>query len=144
MRIVFILKEKASERFKNMTAKFLASVDSRVSDELKAWDGDLDTFNKILPPLLEDHFHLYYRKEFKINPARNIPQVLKEEDLSKMERRLLNVIASMTKEQNNIYLEDTLKMIHEKNEDRVIEALELLIEKEIIISSFHSRKSTFN
>jgi hypothetical protein len=139
MRIVFILKEKASEEFKNRTAEFLSSIDTLVSDKLKAWNGELDTFNTKIPPLLEKYFHLYYRKEFKINPTRNIPQVLKEEELSKMERRLLNVIASMTREQKNFYLEDVIRLVHEKNEDRVIEAIEALIEKQILISSTQER-----
>ncbi|MFW9865279.1 MAG: hypothetical protein ACFFEN_04200 [Candidatus Thorarchaeota archaeon] len=136
IRIVFILKEKASEQFKNRTAEFLSSIDAIASDKLKAWNGDLKVFNTSIPPLLEKHFHLYYRKEFKINPVINILQLLKEEEFSKMERRLINVIVSMTKEQENFYLQDAVETVHEKNHDKVIEALEALIEKQILISSF--------
>jgi hypothetical protein len=137
---VFILKDKASERFKNKTAEFLSSFYPQISDKLKGWDGDLDIFNKIVPSLLERHYHFYYREKFKINPVKNISRINKEEELNKMEKRLLNVIISMIKDQQAFYLEDAVKMVHEKNQDKVIEALEMLIDKQIIVSAIEQNR----
>jgi hypothetical protein len=135
LRIVFILKEKASERFKEKTAEFLSKINSHVSHKIEKWDGDLEIFNKILPPLIQDHFQLYYREEYRINPTIDPNLISKETALSKMEKRVLNVIFSMTREQKNFYLRDTTETVHEKDQDKIIEALEMLIKKQIVISS---------
>jgi hypothetical protein len=135
LRIIFILKDKASERLKNKSAEFLSSMDLLVSDKLKKWDGSLDAFNDVLPSLLEKHFHLNYKEKFKINPVINTPLITKEGEFNKVGKRLLNVIVSMTSVQEEFYLEDALTTVHGKNKDKLIEALEKLIEGHIIISS---------
>jgi hypothetical protein len=135
LRIIFILKDKASERFKNKAAEFLSNLDLRISDKLQKWDGSMDTFNHTIPSLLEKHFHLEYREKFKVNTAINIPQILKEGELSKIGKRLLNVIVSMTRVHEEFYLEDAITSVHGKNRDKVIEALEILIAKRFVISS---------
>jgi len=52
-----------------------------------------------------------------------------------MEIRLLNVIMSMTQDKDDFNLQESVEIIHEKNKDLVIEALESLITKGIVISS---------
>jgi hypothetical protein len=143
LRIVFILKEKASERFKEQTAEFLLKVNKQVAHKIEKWDGDLDLFNKILPPLIQDHFQLYYREEFRINPTIDPNRISKEVDLTRMEKRVINVILSMTREHKNFYLQDTTETVHEKNQDKIIEALETLIEKKIVLSSVKGGNSSF-
>jgi hypothetical protein len=135
LRCIFILKDKASERFKNAAAEFLSSLDMQLSDKLRRWDGSLEAFNSVLPPLLEKHFNLFYREKFKINPDIDFPQITKEGEFSKIGKRLLNVIVSMARVQQEFYLKDVLKSVQVKNKDKLIEALEIIIEKQIIISS---------
>ena len=135
LRIVFILKEKASERFKNKTAEFLSSMDLQVSDKFKGWDGNLELFDKNIPPLLEKYYYINYREKFKLNPVINIPQITKEGEFNKIVRNLLNVIVFMTRDQEEFNLEDVIRRVHRKNQDKVIEALEVLLERQLIISS---------
>jgi len=52
-----------------------------------------------------------------------------------METRVLNVVYSMAKNKESFYLEYILEIIHEENKDLVIDAIETLIQKEIIIPS---------
>ncbi|MHA2184535.1 MAG: hypothetical protein ACXAAI_05985, partial [Promethearchaeota archaeon] len=115
IRMVFILKEKASERFRNQTAKFLTALDERFPGQFKNWDGDLAKFNRVIPLLLEEFFQLYYRESFKVNSIKEINRIKKNEELSNLEMRLLNVIMSMTKGKDDFNLQDSVEVIHEKN-----------------------------
>ena len=57
----------------------------------------------------------------------------KEKGLEKLEIRVLNVIQSVAKRNNNIvHLDDVIELVHEENKDLIIEALEVLIEKKLI------------
>ncbi|MFX1280799.1 MAG: hypothetical protein ACFFA3_15595 [Promethearchaeota archaeon] len=135
IRIIFILKEKASDRFKSIIAEFLSNLDGKFANKFKNWTGDLEEFSTVLPSLINKHFQLFYREHFKINPILNTNRISKDEELNKLEIRLLNVVISMTKNQEEFYLEDALETIHEKNRDKLIEALEALITKKILIPS---------
>ncbi len=139
IRLIFILKEKASERFKDQTAKLLMEIDLHFSDKYENWDGDLKKFNKLIPPLLDQYFQLYYRESFKLNKTKNIDHLKKEGKLTKMELRLLNVIISMTREQEEFYLENAVRNVYEKNQDIMIEVLENLIERQILIPSIERK-----
>jgi hypothetical protein len=135
LRIIFILKEKASERFKTKIAGFLASLDKRFPNKFKNWNGEVNELAKVLPTLINKHFQLYFREQFKINPDIDKDLIVKEEELNKMAARLFNVIISMTRNREDFYLEEALEMVHEKNKDKLIEALEQLIDKDILIPS---------
>ncbi|MHA2391606.1 MAG: hypothetical protein ACXAEX_06525 [Promethearchaeota archaeon] len=137
IRIVFILKGKASERFKAQTGDLLLAIDSIFSSKFKNFNGDLDGFKKKLPSLLDKYLHLYYKEYFKLNSSKEINRIKKEEELSKIESRLLNVITSMTIENELFYLQDSVDLIHEKKKELVIAALESLIEKGLLIPSSH-------
>ena len=52
-----------------------------------------------------------------------------------METRIVNVIYSIAKSKKEFYLDTIFEIIHEKNEDLVIDGLETLIERQIIITS---------
>ena len=41
----------------------------------------------------------------------------------------------MTRDQEEFNLEDVIRRVHRKNQDKVIEALEVLLERQLIISS---------
>ncbi|MFX0146955.1 MAG: hypothetical protein ACFE8E_04305, partial [Candidatus Hodarchaeota archaeon] len=135
IRTTFILKEKASERFKNQAAQFISDIDSELSEKLENWNGELSEFNKLIPSFLEESFYISYREWFKLNHTKFINRIKEEEKLSKMELRLLNVIISMTKEREEFYLDYAINSVHEKNKDKVIEALERLIELKVVIPS---------
>jgi len=135
IRVVFILKEEASERLKAQTAKFLYAMESTFSNKFKNWNGDLHETGKLLPPLLNQYLDLYYRDYFKLNTSKEINRIRQEGELSKIESRLLNVIISMTKDKNEFYLKDPISLIHEKRKDIVIKALESLLERNIVIPS---------
>jgi len=135
IRLIFLLKEKASERFKEQTAKLSMEIELQFSDQLADWDGDLEEFSNRLPPLLDQYLLLHYKGQFKLNKIKYINQIKDQGNLSKMELRLLNVVISMTQDKEEFYLEDVVKSVYEKNKDKVIKALELLIEEGIIIYS---------
>ena len=59
-------------------------------------------------------------------------------DLTKLETRLINVISSMTKINKLFMLRSAIAQIEEKNEDLVLEALNTLIIRKIIISPYSS------
>ena len=135
IRIIFILKEKASERFKKNIAEFLLRLDEKFPNKFKNWNGEISEISKILPGLINRHFQLNFREQFKINPALDKDRISKEEELSKIGIRLLNVIISMTRNRKDFYLEEALEMVHERSKDKLIEALEVLIERRILIPS---------
>ncbi|MFX0043232.1 MAG: hypothetical protein ACFE8L_09990 [Candidatus Hodarchaeota archaeon] len=135
IRLILILKKKASERFKDQTASLLMDIDLKFSDQLENWNGKLNKFEKTMPALLDQHYHLYYKEPFKLNKNNDVKRIMKEGNLSKMKLRLLNAIISMTKDQEEFYLIDAIGTVHEKNQDKIIEALEMLIESQVIISS---------
>ena len=135
IRIIFILKEKASERLKTQTAELLSALDLKFSHQFKNWGGILNEFNQSLPPLLDEYLHLYYKEYFKLNTLKEINRIKREGDLSKIELRLFNVIRSMIKDKEKFYLKDSIDLIHEKKKELVIEALESLIERGIIVPS---------
>jgi hypothetical protein len=135
LRTVFILKDKASERLVNQTSKFLEETSVKLSGKFKNWNGDVNKIRDILSDLLNKHLHLHYKETFKLNTMKDINRIKTLVDMSKLESRLLNVIISMTKSQNNFHLRESIELIHEKNEDLVIKALESLIEKRFILPS---------
>ena len=135
LRLVFILKERASERFKSQAKNLLLALDLQLSDEIENWNGDLKIFNETIPPILEGYFELYYKEYFKLDRpnSKNIPQ--REREFTKMENRIINVIESITKTNDDFYLAEIVETIDEKNKTLVIEAIESLIEKKLIIPS---------
>jgi len=52
-----------------------------------------------------------------------------------METRILNVLYSIAKSKREFYLETIFEIIHEKNRDIVIDGIEALIKKQVIITS---------
>ncbi|NVM38004.1 MAG: hypothetical protein HWN81_20590, partial [Candidatus Lokiarchaeota archaeon] len=69
------------------------------------------------------------------NNPKHIAKIREENELNAMENRFLNTVNSMSKGKVNFYLKDVIEMVDEKNKDFIIDALESLIEKKIIISS---------
>jgi hypothetical protein len=80
---------------------------------------------------------LHYNGTFEItNDLKYLNAVLESGNLTKMEKRLINVIKSMTKTYKEFRLRELIEMIHEKEEDLVLEALNSLIQQKVIIPTY--------
>ncbi|MFX1301959.1 MAG: hypothetical protein ACFE9X_01245 [Promethearchaeota archaeon] len=136
IRVVFILKEKSSERLKSQVSNLALALNLKLSKELEMWNGALDDFEMIIPKILNEYFELYYKDSFKLVGSLNLIKLKKERALSKMEMRVINVVQSMSKDTNIIVnLNNIVELISEENKDLVIEAIESLIRQNIIIST---------
>ena len=72
---------------------------------------------------------------FILNNPEYIATMRKETEFSKMETRILNTIYSMAKSKSEFYLEDIVLTVHEDNKDLIIDSIERLLDKQIIISN---------
>jgi len=133
IRLVAILREKASQRLKKQIANLSSAIKLELSDLFSSWDGNLDVFDKVVPPIISGHLELFYKEAFILAHAEYIANIKKETEFSTMETRILNVIYSVAKNKTEFYLEPVMETVHEPNKDLVIDALEQLIEKKVII-----------
>ena len=108
----------------------MLALNLKLTKEIENWDGSLDVFEKQIPLILNDYFELFYKEAFKLTDDINLIKLKKEKSLTKMEIRVLNVVQSMSK--RNITLNDVVELVSEENKDLVIEAVETLIQHEII------------
>jgi len=135
IRVVFVLKEKSSERLKSQISHLMLALNLKLSQELEDWDGSLNLFEETVPPIINEYFELYYKGSFTIPKKIDLFALRKEKSLSKMEIRVLNVIQSMLKRNDEIItLNSIIELVSEENKDLIIEAIEVLIERKIIIS----------
>ncbi|MBY9016784.1 MAG: hypothetical protein KGD68_13930, partial [Candidatus Lokiarchaeota archaeon] len=135
LRMIFILNERASNRLKKLISDLSLGVMLDLSQQIENWDGAIHEFELKLPPIIAKYVELYYKDAFKINNAEYIAKLRKESELSSMETRILNVIYSIAKSKKEFHLDTIFEVIHEKNQDLIIEAIETLINKQIIMSS---------
>ncbi|MFX1413922.1 MAG: hypothetical protein ACFFA2_08775 [Promethearchaeota archaeon] len=133
IRIVFILKEKASQRLKEQIMHLSLALTLHLSEIFEKWDGSLDQFDDLVPPILNDYIELYYKESFIIGRTEHIAKLRKDSELNSMETRILNVIYSIAKSKSEFDLDYIITSVHETNKDKVIDALETLIQKKIII-----------
>jgi hypothetical protein len=139
-RLVLILKNRASERLKEQVTLLLTALSFKLSDELENWDGTLDEFQIKVPKIINEYFELYYKEEFKLNSAEYIAKNRKQNELYSMERQVLNIIYSISKGKKPFSFNDVFKVIYGENRDLVIEAIESLIARKIIIPSHKDSK----
>jgi len=134
IRAVFILKERSSERLKSQISHLILALNLKLSKELENWDGSLDDFEVMIPTIIHEYFELYYKDSFKVATHLNLIKLKKERALSKMEMRVINVVQSMSKDNNTIVnLNNIVELVSEENKDLIIEAIESLIKRKIII-----------
>ncbi|MFX1322718.1 MAG: hypothetical protein ACFFAQ_13860 [Promethearchaeota archaeon] len=133
IRIVFVLKEKASERLKEQIMHLSLGLTLQLSEHIENWDGSLDQFEYLVPPIIKDYIELYYKEPFVINKPIPVAKLRKESELSTMETRVLNVIYSIAKNKSEFLLDYVVESVHEHNKNKIIDALESLIQKKIII-----------
>jgi len=135
LRIIFLLNEKASDRLKKLISDLSMGITLDLSQLIENWDGAIHEFEAQMPPIIAKYVELYYKDAFKINDAKYIATVRKESELNSMETRILNVIYSIAKNKQEFHLETIFEVVHEKNQDLIIDAIETLINKQIIIPS---------
>lgn len=138
IRIILILKEKASQRLKQKIIDLTSSLNLKISDQLEEFDGSLDNFNQIIPSVLSEHLKLFYKEPFKLCSDRiNISKLKRENNIPKIEMRIINVIHSISKDNHHFYLEQLVNIISEENKDLIFDAINSLIYKHIIIPSLN-------
>jgi hypothetical protein len=133
IRVVFVLKEKSSERMKAQISSLLLALNLKLSKELEHWDGSLDEFEIIVPKIINEYFELYYKERFRLSHDINLIKMKKEKKLTRMEMRIINVIQSMSEEYMIADINNIVDLVHEENKDLIIEAIESLLKQKIII-----------
>ena len=135
LRIIFILTERASDRLKNQISDLSLGAMLELSEQIGNWDGAIHEFEEKFPPIVKNYIDLSYKEPFTVNSADFIARLRKEGSLSSMEIRILNVVYSIAKSKQEFKLETIFELIHEKNKDIVIDGIETLIQKKVIIPS---------
>jgi hypothetical protein len=115
------------------------AINTRFGEELRKFTGGVAHLKNELHDLLNQFLFLHYNREFEIAPNKNyLNSIVESGDLTKMERRIINVIESMTKINKAYTLKLVSALIEEENEDLVLEALNSLILQKVIISPYSS------
>ncbi|MFX0043094.1 MAG: hypothetical protein ACFE8L_09290 [Candidatus Hodarchaeota archaeon] len=133
LRTVLIIKEKASKRLKTRMYHFAVSAYLQTSKRLENWDHDTSYFKKEIPPLLYKHFDLYYKDYFKISVNESDLRKIKNKyKLNNFEYRVIKNIYSLLKEDGKFKILTVVEEINEKDEDPIINAIESLLERNLI------------
>jgi hypothetical protein len=136
IRILLILRERASERLKKQVDLLSVALESQYAKDFRNFSGNADHIKEGLKILLNQFLFLHYNDEFEITKNKNyLDSIMESKELSKMETRLLNVILSMTRTNRFFRLRSPIDLIHEKKEDLVLEAIYSLILRKLIIST---------
>jgi hypothetical protein len=137
VRVLVVLREEASDRLKEQLYLLTKAIDSQFNEEFRNFKGTLNHLNKQLHELLNQFLYLHYNNSFELTPNKNyLDSKIESGELTKLEKRLINVITSMIKIKKQFRLREAIDLIHEKNEDLVLEAIHTLISQKIIISPF--------
>ena len=142
LRIVIILGEKSSEALREKLKDLAIRIWEVLSDSLKDFKGELKPFEEAVPSIIYNSIDLHYKEFFKLSDDKTLLlKTKKDQDFTIMETRLFNVLTthsiqnSIKKVENDFSLVSIFKMTSEKNEDLVIEAIESLIKRKLIIPS---------
>jgi len=140
IRVLLILRGEASDQLKGQLYLLAVAINSRFSEDLKKFTGTVSHLKIELQDLLNQFILLHYNKEFEITPNKSYyNSILESEDLTNLERRIVNVVASMTKLNKTFILKETINLIEENNEDLVLEALNSLIQRKLIVSPYYPK-----
>jgi len=137
IRIVLVLQDRASEQLKEIITNLATSIILTHSDILSDWDGSIEIFEKEIPSIIDQYFNFFYKEGFILNNPQYIATMRKETEFSKMETRILNTIYSIAKNKSEFFLEDIVQTVHEDNKDLIIDSIETLLDKKIIISNIN-------
>ena len=137
IRIVLVLQDRASEQLKEVITNLATSIVLTHSHILENWDGSIQIFEKEMPSIIDQYFNFFYKEGFVLNNPKYIATMRKEAEFSKMETRILNTIYSIAKNKSEFFLEDVVQTVHEDNKDLIIDSIEGLLDKKIIISNIN-------
>lgn len=142
IRVLLILRDTASERLKSQLYLLAVAINSQFSEELRKFTGNVGNMKNELQDLLNQFLFLHYSRTFEITSnTKYINSILDSGELTKLERRLIHVISSMNKINKRFTLRAVIDLIEEKNEDLILEALSLLILRNIILSPYSTKLS---
>jgi hypothetical protein len=134
LRTVLILNSKASKRIKRQLLDFGLNAYAKYSEILKDWNHETNIFQLGIPPLLDNFFNLNYKLFYKLTVEKSdLENIKKELKLSKIEYRILNEILSISEEDHIFKLISLVNKISYRNEDLVINTIEMLISKKLLI-----------
>jgi hypothetical protein len=137
VRVLLILREQASEQLKKNLYLLATVLHSKFGETFKNFSGVLGKLGEELQSYLYQLLFLHYGMSFELTPNKDyLSSIIESGDLTKLETRLINVITSMTKLKKRFRLRDAIAQIEEKNEDLVMEALNTLIVRKMIISPY--------
>ena len=140
IRVLLVLKGEASDQLKGQLYLLALAINSRFQEELRNFTGGVAYLKSELQELLNEYLFLHYNREFEITPNNNYLSLKVESgELTKLEIRLMNVISSMAKINKKFLLQEALDLVDEENKDLVLEALNSLIHRKIIISPYSSK-----
>lgn len=132
-RIVLILNEKASERLKEQVKPMLFAICTKLAEQFENWDGELDAFQRLAPPIISEYLDLFYKEQFIFAKPEIFAMIRKESTLSAIENRVINVIYSFAKGKVPFKFGRIFELIHEENRDLVIDAIETLLARNMIV-----------
>ncbi|MFW9901466.1 MAG: hypothetical protein ACFFDY_09265 [Candidatus Thorarchaeota archaeon] len=134
LRTVLILKNKSSKRLQRQLFSFSLNLYFKITEQLKEWDNSLEQFRDIIPPLLDDYFFLYYKEFFRLAiPKPEIDEIKKKFNITKFQLKVLNELLLIATEKRIFKLMSLLEKFSQKSEDAVIDAVQVLINHEVII-----------
>lgn len=134
LRTVLILKSKSSKRLKRIMFNFSLALYLNVSEDLKNFDNDISSFPERIIPLLDEYFELHYKENFITELyEKDIQRIKKDFKLSKIQVQIMNTVFLILREKLSFRLLNIIEKLDERNENSVIDAIESLIEKKLII-----------
>jgi len=137
VRVLLILRDTASERLKKQLYLLATVLHSQFGNEFLNFKGILQHLTNDFQEFLNQILFLHYNREFEITPNKDyFKSIFESEELTILERRLINVIISMTKINKTFTIKEAIKLIEEKNEDLILEAFISLIQRKIIVSPY--------
>ncbi|MFX1498828.1 MAG: hypothetical protein ACFFBH_14990, partial [Promethearchaeota archaeon] len=138
LRLLLFLKEKSSERLKKQLYLLTKALTSQYGEKFITFVGNITYIKNDIISIINQFLFLHYAKKFNVNEDKNyVDAIINSGELKKMEIRLYNVILSITKQNKEFSLQAPIAQIHEKNKDIVLEALDTLIKKKLIVSPYN-------
>ncbi|MFX0011056.1 MAG: hypothetical protein ACFE9R_12125, partial [Candidatus Hermodarchaeota archaeon] len=140
VRILIFLKDTSSEHLKKQLYYLALALNTQYSEEFANFTGDIKLIKDDLIFMINQFLSLHYIEPFEVNrDQKYVNAVLDSKELTKLETRLFNVITSITSKNNEFNLQIPIEQIHEKDENLVLEALDTLIKKKLIVSTYSEK-----
>ncbi|MFX0011066.1 MAG: hypothetical protein ACFE9R_12175, partial [Candidatus Hermodarchaeota archaeon] len=122
------------KRLKQIMFSFALKVYFEIADKLDNFNHDLNMFQKIIPPFLDEYFELYYKNHFKMNYLESdINTVKKKHQLNNLQFQVLRNIDLILSQNQTFKLLDIVQKMSRYGENVIIDAIESLIEKKVIL-----------